>query len=170
MRSHTFFTARHNVNNTRERYLHDEEKEEDDEDANVWMEPHRGATQAGRRRVPCDFGPGEIIKQGVDTLPGHQLPEKKQKQQTASHSSEQESIQNSAQSQKGPAGVSVQKESENHLLKNPRIHINVHSVFIFLTFIICLFPSSFFNSFFGNFFHTCSVLVFFCAKFLCLND
>lgn len=71
---------------------------------------------------------------------------KKQKEQTASHSSEQESIQSSAQSQKGPVCVSVQKQSEKHLLKNPRIHMNVHSVFIFLTFSISFFPSSFFNS------------------------
>lgn len=55
------------------RYLHDKEEDQDDEDADVWVEPHSRAAQAGRRGVLGDFGPGEIIKKGVDTLPRHQL-------------------------------------------------------------------------------------------------
>lgn len=56
-------------------YLHDEEEEKDDEDADARVQPHGGAAQPGRSRRCCDFGPGEIIKQGVDALSGHQLPE-----------------------------------------------------------------------------------------------
>lgn len=66
----------------REGYLHDEEEEEDDKDADVGMEPCRGATQAGGERRSRDFGPGEIIKQRVDTLPGHQLQGSMDTQQT----------------------------------------------------------------------------------------
>lgn len=57
-----------------ERYLHDEEEEEDDEDADMRMEPCRCSTQAGWSRRFWDFGPGEIVKQGVDAFSGHQLP------------------------------------------------------------------------------------------------
>lgn len=59
------------------RYLHDKEEDQDDEDADVWVEPRSRTSQAGRRGILGDFGPGEIIKKGVDTLPWHQLQEKK---------------------------------------------------------------------------------------------
>lgn len=55
------------------RYLHDKEEDQDDKDADMWMEPRSRATQAGRRGILGDFGPGEIIKKGVYTLPWHQL-------------------------------------------------------------------------------------------------
>lgn len=61
----------------RMRYLHDKEEDQDDEDADMWMEPRSRATQAGRRGILGDFGPGEIIKKGVYTLPWHQLWKKK---------------------------------------------------------------------------------------------
>lgn len=63
--------------------LHDEEEEEDDEDADLRMEPDGRATQAGRRRRPGDFGPGEVVKQGVDALAGHQLPQTNEKKSLA---------------------------------------------------------------------------------------
>lgn len=59
------------------RYLHDEEEDQDDEDADVRMEPHSRAAQAGRRGILGDFGPGEIIEKGVYTLPRHQLQHKR---------------------------------------------------------------------------------------------
>lgn len=55
------------------RYLHDKEEDQDDKDADVWVEPHSRAAQAGRWGILGDFGPGEIIKKGVYTLPRHQL-------------------------------------------------------------------------------------------------
>lgn len=61
----------------RPRYLHDKEEDQDDEDADVWVQPRSRAAQAGRRGILGDFGPGEIIKKGVDTLSRHQLQEKK---------------------------------------------------------------------------------------------
>lgn len=69
-----YFKATYTAHSKRERYLHDTEEEEDDEDADMWMEPCRRATKPGRSRRSLDFGPGEIIKKGVDALPGHQLP------------------------------------------------------------------------------------------------
>lgn len=55
------------------RYLHDKEEDQDDEDADVRMEPRGRAAQAGRGGILGDFGPGKIIKKGVYTLPWHQL-------------------------------------------------------------------------------------------------
>lgn len=55
------------------RYLHDEEEEEDDKDADVGVEPGGRAAQARWGRRSRDFGPGEIIKERVDALPGHEL-------------------------------------------------------------------------------------------------
>lgn len=55
------------------RYLHDKEEDQDDEDADVWVEPRSRAAQAGRGGILGDFGPGKIIKKGVYTLPWHQL-------------------------------------------------------------------------------------------------
>lgn len=54
-------------------YLHDEEEEEDDKHADVGVEPGGGAAQARWGRRSRDFGPGEIIKERVDALPGHEL-------------------------------------------------------------------------------------------------
>lgn len=59
------------------RYLHEKEEDQDDEDADVRMEPRSRAAQAGRRGILGDFGPGEIIKKGVNALPRHQLQQKK---------------------------------------------------------------------------------------------
>lgn len=54
-------------------YLHDEEKEQDDKDIEMRVQPCSRLAQArGCRGVP-DFGPGEIVKKGIDTFPGHQL-------------------------------------------------------------------------------------------------
>lgn len=80
--SHIFQGNTYCIQPQREGYLHDKEEEEDDKDADVGMEPCRGATQAGGERRSRDFGPGEIIKQRVDTLPGHQLPGRMNRQQT----------------------------------------------------------------------------------------
>lgn len=54
-------------------YLHDEEEEEDDKDADVGVEPGRRVAQARWVRRSGDFGPGEIVKERVDALPGHEL-------------------------------------------------------------------------------------------------
>lgn len=56
-----------------EGYLHDEEEEEDDEDADVGVQPGRGAPQAGGRGGAPDFSPGEVVEQRVDAFSGHQL-------------------------------------------------------------------------------------------------
>lgn len=61
------------VHSQSKRYLHDEEEEEDEEDADIWMKPRSRATQAGWSRRSWDFGPGEIVKKGVNALSGHQL-------------------------------------------------------------------------------------------------
>lgn len=55
------------------RYLHDEEEEEDDKDTDVGVEPGGRAAQARWGRRSGDFGPGEIIKERVDALSGHEL-------------------------------------------------------------------------------------------------
>lgn len=58
-------------------YLHDEKENEDDEDADFWMEPGGREAQARFQGGVPDFCPGEIIKQGVDTLSRHQLHKEK---------------------------------------------------------------------------------------------
>lgn len=54
-------------------YLHDKEEEEDDKDADMGVEPGGRAAQARWGRRSRDFGPGEIIKERVYALPGHEL-------------------------------------------------------------------------------------------------
>ena len=53
--------------------LHDEEEEEDDEGADVRVQPGRGAAQPRGGGGAPDLGPGEVVKQRVDALSGHEL-------------------------------------------------------------------------------------------------
>lgn len=53
--------------------LHDKEKNKNDKDADVRVKPHSRATETRRERGTPYFSPGEVIKQRVNALPGHQL-------------------------------------------------------------------------------------------------
>jgi len=53
--------------------LHGKEENENDKDADVRVKPHSRATETRRERGTPYFSPGEVIKQRINTLPGHQL-------------------------------------------------------------------------------------------------
>ncbi len=53
--------------------LHDKEENKNDKDADIRVKPHSRATETRRKGGTPYFSPCEVIKQGVDALPGHQL-------------------------------------------------------------------------------------------------
>lgn len=53
--------------------LHDKEENKNDKDADIRVKPHSRATETRREGRTPYFSPGEVIKQRVDALPGHQL-------------------------------------------------------------------------------------------------
>lgn len=53
--------------------LHYEEEQQDDKHADVRVNPGGRAAQTGWEGGPRNLRPGEVIKQRVDALPGHQL-------------------------------------------------------------------------------------------------
>ena len=71
--THTIIFHRTNKDFLKKAYFHDEEEQQDEEDADVGVQPGGGAAQPRGERRRVDLGPGEVIKQGVDALPGHEL-------------------------------------------------------------------------------------------------
>lgn len=61
----------------RERYLHDEEEGDDDDDIDFWVDPHSWLAQAFR--VPYMLYPCVVVKQGTDGFARHQLWEEEAK-------------------------------------------------------------------------------------------
>ena len=55
----------------RERYLHDEEEKNDDDNVDLWVDPHSRLAQAFG--VTYVFYPRVVVKQGADGFPRHQL-------------------------------------------------------------------------------------------------
>lgn len=66
-------------------YLHEEEEQEDEEDADLWVEPNGRAAQAWGEGGASYLGPGVVVKQRVDGLPGHQLGQKRTSLHTHTH-------------------------------------------------------------------------------------
>lgn len=61
----------------RERYLHDEEEEDDHDHVDFWVDPHSRPAQA--LGVPHMFYPRMVVKQGTDGFTRHQLWEEEAK-------------------------------------------------------------------------------------------
>lgn len=60
-----------------QRYLHDKEEEDDDDNVDLWVDPHSRPAQAFR--VTYVFYPRIVVKQGADGFTGHQLGEEEAK-------------------------------------------------------------------------------------------